>query len=113
MGKISIQDVPVLAGSFVDNELGPKAQGGLQKAMLYGGLFVIQNKAAQMLSDPSFQAKMKMMGIMDEAGFLDVEYIYQMAKFSMEKSGSITVLGITFDVQDIEKITAIARGMAK
>lgn len=113
MAKISVQDVPVLAGAYVDQELGPKAQGGLQKAMLYGGLFVIQHRAAQMLSDPDLQAKLRLMGVMDEAGMIDVEYAYQMAKFSMEKAGNLTALGVTFDVSDVEKLASIARGMAK
>lgn len=112
MGKISVQDVPVIAGAYVDKELGPKAQDGLQKAMLYGGLFVIQNRASHMLSDPNVQARLRLMGVMDESGMIDIEYAYQMLKFSLEKSGNITALGITFDASDVEKLASIARGMA-
>lgn len=110
--KIGIDDVPAVIGAFVDEELAPQAHG-LQKAMLYGGLFVVQRQAGNVLASPDVQNRLKMAGVMDEAGLIDIDYAYDMARFALEKTGKVTALGITFDARDAEKLYQLAGRVAK
>lgn len=110
--KMSPTDIPALIGAFVDQEVAPKASG-LQKFMAYAGVFVAQARTGQMLQDPKVREMLAQSGAMDESGMLDVEYLHNMAKFAMEKTGTVMIGGLVLDAGDVEKVYALSKTFAR
>lgn len=111
--KILPADVATIYAAFVENEIAPKALNGLQKFAAYGSIFVVQQKAAAFFADSERIAQLEAIGVMD-GGLIDLDYLYQMASFAMQKAGGkITVMGLILDQSDMEKICQLGRSVAQ
>lgn len=110
--KMSPTDIPALVGAFVDQEIAPKASG-LQKFMAYAGVFAVQAKAGQIMQHPGFRGMLEQSGALDDAGMIDVDYLHNMAKFAMEKAGTVNVAGLVLNTDDVETLYALAKSFAR
>lgn len=110
--KMAPSDIPVLIGAFVDQEVAPKASG-LQKFMAYAGVFAAQNRVNAILQDPKIKTLLTSSGAVDEAGMLDVDYLHNMAKFAMDKAGTVTIAGLVLDSGDVDSLYRLAQGFSK
>lgn len=112
--KIHPQDIGAIYAAFIDNEVSPKASSGVQKFMAYMSVFAVQQKAQEYVSHPKRMEQMKSMGLMDENGCIDADYLKDMASFAMKKSGgTIEAMGLLLSQSDIDTMYSLARSFAK
>ena len=109
--QVSVSDIPVILGKYVDAEIAPKADS-VRRFGIYGFLFVIQNKVNQFLEP--YSPALSAAGVLVENGtMIDLDVGYEMAKFAMEKTGKVELFGYLMDMSDIESLYAIAKGFAR
>lgn len=114
MLKIHPKDIGQIYAAYVDAEIAPKATSPLQKFWAYGSTFVVQRKAQEYLSDPERVKQLTAMGIMCPDGHIDMDYLRDMTRHAMQKSGGkIEAMGLILDQTDIDKIYTIGRTYAK
>lgn len=112
--KIHPQDIGAIYAAFIDNEVSPKASSGVQKFMAYMSVFAIQKQAQDYITHPKRMEQMKSMGIMDEQGLIDADYLKEMATYAMKKSGgTIEAMGLLLSQSDIDTMYSLARSFAK
>ena len=104
--KISTQDIPLIMTEYVDSQVAPKANG-MQRFGVYSMLYAVNNKMPEILQ--RYAPIMKMTGIMDDAGVIDVEYLHNMAADAMSHAGNVNLLGFVMDGTDVESLYAIAQ----
>lgn len=114
MLKVLPKDVSSIYAAFVDSEIAPKAGSALQKFFAYSSVFVVQKRAEEFLSDPQRVSQMEAIGVMTQDGFLDMDFLHDMAIHALEKSGgSLEVMGVILDSSDVEKVHNIGRSFAQ
>ncbi|WP_288229723.1 hypothetical protein [uncultured Desulfovibrio sp.] len=112
--KIAPADIATIYAGFVENELAPKAASGLQRFAAYGSVFVAQRKATDFFGDPDRVAQLKTIGVMDNDGMIDLDYVREMASFAMQKSGGkVTAMGLILDQSDIDKLYQLGKAVAQ
>lgn len=112
--KITPADIATIYAGFVENELAPKAVSGLQRFMAYGSVFVAQHKAADFFANPDLVEQLKRIGVMDNNGMIDLDYVKEMASYAMQKSGGkVTVMGLILDQGDIDKLYQLGKAVAQ
>lgn len=104
--KITMQDIPAIMAEYVDAQVAPQASG-MQKFGVYSLLFVVNNKMQEIAQ--RYTPVMRMTGIMDEAGTIDIEYLHNMASEAMNHAGTVNLLGYVMDASDVESLYAIAQ----
>ena len=84
---------------------------GLQKvgAIMIGT--VAAQKAGQMVQQHA--PVLKFADVMDEAGMIDLDKAYVLAKDAFQKSGKVSVMGLLLDDGDVEIIHEIAKRYAQ
>lgn len=91
---------------FVDSTIAPKANG-LQKLGAYSLVFILNAKMNEILEQ--YTPTMKMIGVMNEEGMIDLDYTYNMLSSATSKAGKVGVLGYNMDSSDIETMYSIAK----
>ena len=104
--KLDPQNIPLVMAEYVDAQVAPKANG-VQKFGVYSMLYAVNNKMPEILQ--RYAPIMKMTGIMDDAGVIDVEYLHNMAADAMSHAGAVNLMGFVMDSTDVESLYAIAQ----
>ena len=104
--KMTTQEIPLVMAEYVDSQVAPKANG-MQKFGTYAMLYVVNNKLPEIVT--RYTPIMRMTGIMDDAGAIDLDYVHSMAADAMSHAGSVNVLGFNMDGTDVESLYAIAQ----
>lgn len=100
------EHLPKVFAEFLDSTVIPKANS-LQKFGAYSILFVLNNKMSNILTQ--YSPIMKMTGIMNDTGMIDLEYTHEMINSSVSKVGTVNILGYNVDSSDIDVIYNLAR----
>ena len=108
--KINHTDIPAIFAQFLDSNVAPKA-GDLQKGIAYGIAFVLNFRLNFFME--TYGPYLKMAGILGDDGMLDMDVAHNMAKFILEKTGRLNLLGYFVDSSDVETIYQIAKGYAR
>lgn len=104
--KLDPQNIPLVMAEYVDSQVAPKANG-MQRFGVYSMLYAVNTKMPEILQ--RYAPIMKMTGIMDDAGVIDVEYLHNMASDAMSHAGSVNLMGFVMDGTDVESLYAIAQ----
>ena len=110
MGKITAQALGAAVGSYIEQELVPKSAGPTRFA-LYVAILIAMNKTPQMIEQ--YRPVLRAMDVVNTDGTLELEPLYNQMKDAMRKSGTITMLGITFDEKDVDRLYGIAQSLAR
>lgn len=95
----------------MDTEIAPKADS-FRKFGIYSALFVIQGKVNQFIEP--YAPMLSAAGVLSEdKTSIDLDNSYEVAKFAMEKTGKVELLGYLMDMSDVEALYAIAKGFAR
>lgn len=122
--KIALTDAPSVLVAYLEKHVLPKAQLTSEKAAVATAMFIVTKKGTELINNPVVIEKAKMIGALDNSGYVDVDYLKEMASFALGKSGNkfqmsaripfVNVeLGYVFDQEDIEAIYKIAETVAK
>lgn len=111
--KLTPDSIATLYGNFVDQEIAPKASGGLQRFIAYGSVYMVQKRVHDYLSDPDRVEALKSSGIMTDDGYIDGDFVKEMATFAMKKSGGkVQAMGLIFDQSDVDKAYSMGQSLA-
>ena len=108
--KINHTDIPAIFSQFLDAAIAPQATG-MQKFGAYAAAFIVQSRMPQIMAQ--YGPVMKMAGVLGDDGMIDVEVAYNMAKFAMDKAGTVNIAGYLADSSDIEQIYNIAKSYGR
>lgn len=108
--RINQTDIPAIFAQYLDASIAPKASGW-QKFGAYAAAFVVQARLSQIMEQ--YGPVMKMAGVLDEQGMVDIDLAHNLAAYAMEKSGKVNVAGYLVDSSDVEQIYQIARAYAR
>jgi hypothetical protein len=108
--RINHSDIPAIFAQYLDASIAPKASGW-QKFGAYAAAFVVQARLPQIMEQ--YGPVMKMAGVLDEQGMIDIDLAHNLAAYAMEKSGKVNVAGYLVDSSDVEQIYQIARAYAR
>ena len=95
---------PVLA-SWIEAELVPKTEG-LEKLFTVMGALAVA-KRGEALAE-RFAAPLRLLGITDDAGRIDIDAARALAREALAKTGRIHALGFVFGPDDVDSLAAIA-----
>ena len=108
--KINHTDIPAIFAQFLDVSIAPKATGW-QKFGAYAAAFVVQTRMPNIMEQ--YGPVMKMAGVLDEEGMIDIGLAHNLAAYAIERSGKVDVAGYLVDSSDIEQIYQIAKSYAR
>lgn len=108
--KINHTDIPAIFSQFLDAAVAPQATG-MQKFGAYAAAFIVQSRMPQIMAQ--YGLVMKMAGVLDDAGMIDIDLAHNMATFAMEKAGTVNIAGYLADSSDIEQIYNIAKSYGR
>lgn len=108
--KMNHTDIPAIFAQFLDSNVTPKA-GDLQKGVAYGIAFVLNFRLNYFME--KYGPYLKMAGILGDDGMLDLDVAHNMARFILEKTGRLNLLGYFVDSSDVEQIYQIAKSYAR
>ncbi len=108
--KINHTDIPAIFSQFLDAAVAPQATG-MQKFGAYAAAFIVQSRMPQIMAQ--YGPVMKMAGVLGEDGMIDIDLAYNMAKFAMDKAGTVNIAGYLADSSDIEQIYNIAKSYGR
>lgn len=108
--RIAHTDIPAIFAQFLDMTVAPKATGW-QKFGAYAAAFVVQSRLPQIMEQ--YGPVMKMAGVLDEQGMIDLDLAHNLAAYAMDKSGKVDVAGYLADSSDVETLYQIAKSHAR
>lgn len=108
--KIAYTDIPLIMGEYLDSAYAPKASFN-QKAFAYGLQFIATYRLPYFMEN--YEPIMKMAGVLNEDGLIDIDLANNIAKYAIEKSGKVELWGYFMDSSDIELIYSIAKKYGK
>lgn len=91
---------------FIDREIMPLgANMDLTKQFMFGlKIGVVKHKMQSVVKSYLNKDEIKMLGIVDENGNIDIEPIYQSAMDMMGKMQKLEIAGITFRESDLQNL---------
>lgn len=104
--KVNTADIPSIMTQYIDSQVAPQANGA-QKFGIYALMYAVNTKINDITA--RYAPIMKMVGIMDDNGVIDLEYTHNMAKDAMDHAGKVNVLGFVMDSSDVESLYNIAQ----
>lgn len=105
MKKISAENLGLAVGSYLETELVPKSNG-IQKVGLYLAIPLMQCKAQDLYRQ--YAPVLEFMECLEEDGLLNLDSLHQQLKAAVGKTGKVSLLGIVFDEDDVEKVYTAA-----
>lgn len=106
---VNVNKVPEILVKYVDQVLTPKVQG-------QGSLLAFGVGASRYILPTLVQAKLttalpflQQMGLVTEAGMLDLEKAEQAARSGLKVSGKLSIVGYYFDDADVTSLVQIAK----
>lgn len=109
--KISTQQAEIAIMEFIDQEVARKASG-FAKFATYFLMGAVQGRVPQIISSLQANPIISMLDVFCEDGHIHLDNVYSWAKSAIERSGAITVLGVTFNAMDVEKLYEIMKQKA-
>ncbi len=106
--NVSLNQMQLGIVDYIEKEIASKAVG-LQRFMYYGISFVVANNAEKLFALAVNNPMVKQLGFMDEDNNIDLDKLYAMAKYAMQKSGKVSVGGVILGEDDVEKIYGCVR----
>ena len=103
---ISTSDIPAIVSQYIDSQVAPKASG-MQKFGVYSILFVMNSKMPEIVA--RYTPVMRMAGIMDDNGMIDLDFTYNLTKDAMGHAEKVNLFGYVLDSTDVESLYAIAQ----
>ena len=99
---------------YIDRELMPLgATMDLTQQFVHGFKMGIAKRQVQNLVKGLLNKKeLKMIGVIDENGYVDVELLYQAASDTMHQMKQLEIAGITFRDSDLQKLYGIIQKYA-
>lgn len=103
---LDTSNLSIIFAEYIDNVIAPQASTW-QKLGAYFLSYTINNRMNVILEN--YSPIMKMAGIMNDNGEIDLNYTYDMMKDVSNKAGKVNILGYNMDSSDIEAIYRIAK----
>ena len=110
MPKLDPNHVGTILAAYLDQEVIPKATGLQKVGAIMVGTIAAQ-KSGQMVKQ--YTPALKFADVMDEAGMIDLDKAYALAKDAFQKPGKVPVMGLLLDDGDVEIIHEIAKRYAQ
>lgn len=101
--QVAIQQAEMAIMEYIEQEIARKATG-VTKFATYFMIGAMQGKVSKIISSLQSNPIVGMLEVFTEDGHIHLDNVYSWAKTAMEKSGAVTVSGITFNSQDIDKL---------
>lgn len=108
---VSLSQIQLGVVEFIEKEIAAKAVG-LQKFLYYGASFLVANNVEQIFHTLVENPMVKATGILDENNNIDLDKLYQIAKYAIQKSGKVTVGGVILGESDVEKLYTTIKSMS-
>ena len=109
--KIPVQQAEMAIMEYIEQEIARKATG-VTKFATYFLMGAMQGKVPHIVSNLQSNPIVAMIDIFDEDGHIRLDSLYSLAKNAMERSGAVTISGITFNSMDIDKLYEIMKQKA-
>ena len=104
--KMSPTDLPAVLGEYLDAAIFPK--GNLRQKFSAGAIqFIVSMQMSKIMEQ--YGPTMAMIGVLDSDGNIDIDTAHNIAKFAIDKSEKVDLLGYFMDSSDIELIYSIAK----
>ena len=99
---------------YIDREIMPLgASMNLTDQFVFGfKMGIIKRKMQDVLKSYIHNDAAKMLGILDENGYIDIDTLYQSASDTMSQVKQLEVAGITFREGDLQKLYGIMQRYA-
>lgn len=99
---------------FIERELMPLgATMNLTEQFLFGfKMGVLKRKIQDLVKGYLSNNGLKMLGIVDENGCIDIDTLYQSASDVMERMTQVTVMGFNFKANDLQNLYGIIQKYA-
>jgi hypothetical protein len=112
--KINEMKLYSAINEFIDREIMPLgANMDLTKQFVFGlKIGVVKHKMQSVVKSYLNKDEIKMFGIVDENGNIDIEPIYQSAMDMMNKMQKLEIAGITFKESDLQNLYGIMQRYA-
>jgi len=107
--RLPVDKVGEAIAAWIDAELVPKSSG-LQKIATVMGALAIARRAPELAA--RYADTLRMLGLADEAGGIDIEAARDLAAEAMAKTGKITVAGVILGPDDVDTLYEAARKFA-
>lgn len=75
---------------------------GIHKFLGYAGVFAMSQRSEVYFENLMQQPLIKSLNLTDDKGMIDGRKLYQTAKYAMEKTGKVTLYGVTFDKEALD-----------
>lgn len=108
--KMNHTDIPAVFAAFLDSAVAPKANGW-QKFGAYAAAFVVQNRMPLIMEQ--YGPVLKMAGVLDEEGMIDIDLAHNLAVYAMDKAGKVNVAGYLVDSSDVEQLYQLSKSFAR
>lgn len=89
---ISQNKIPLIASKYIETSIIPKASG-LTKAMAWGSIFVANNLINNFFKEDKNTKLLKMSGIMQDDGLIDIDSAHETLKFIIQHEPKIEIFG--------------------
>lgn len=112
--KINEMQLYSAINEFIDREIMPLgANMDLTKQFMFGlKIGVVKHKMQDLIKTYIKKDEVKMLGIVDENGNIDIEPIYQSAMDMMNKMQKLEIAGIAFKESDLQNLYGIMQRYA-
>lgn len=101
---VSVDQVQNGIISYIEREIAPQASS-VKKFGIYFAMPLIRNKIPHYLATARSIAP----ELFDDAGNIDIDKTYNMAKDAIRRSGQVVFMGIIFNETDVDKLYAHMR----
>jgi hypothetical protein len=112
--KINEPQLYSAVNEFIEREIMPLgANMNLTEQFIFGfKMGIVKRKLQDVVGSYIHNPAAKMLGIIDDNGFIDVDTIYQSACDTMSQIKQLDVAGITFKENDLQKLYSIMQRYA-
>ena len=112
--KLSEMQLYSAVNEFIDREIMPLgATMNLTEQFMFGFKVGIAKRKVQTITKGFLTSKeAKMLGLVDENGYIDIDTMYQSASDVMSQMKQLEVVGITFKENDLQKLYGIIQKYA-
>lgn len=100
---VNVEQIQRAVIQYADAEIAQKATG-ITKFATYFAIAAFQDKIPKLIVSAMENPIIKNIGVFDSNGNIIIDDLYRYAKTAISKSGKITVYGIIFDENDIDKM---------
>lgn len=100
---IPVQQAEIAIMEYLEKEIARKFSG-VTKFATYFLIEAMQGKVPRLISKLYDNLFVEVLDVFTEEGHIRLDDIYSWTKKAMEKCGAVTMSGITFNSQDVDKL---------